>query len=166
MIINIFKNLAVFVILCLAQVLVFNQIHLFNCATPLLYVYFIVAFQRNTEKWALLLWGFSIGIVMDSFSNTPGIASASMTFLALIQQPILNLFIPEESDEDLKPSFKTMGKQYVLYVLLCVLIYTMLFFTLELFNFFNFAQWIECVCGSSVLTIILILALDNVSNKK
>ena len=36
--IDLVKRLATFVVLVLVQGLVFNHIHLFNCATPLLYI--------------------------------------------------------------------------------------------------------------------------------
>ena len=36
--IDLIKRLGIFVVLVLVQGLVFNHIHLFNCATPLLYI--------------------------------------------------------------------------------------------------------------------------------
>ncbi len=39
--IDLVKGLATFVVLVLVQGLVFNHIHLFNCATPLLYIIMI-----------------------------------------------------------------------------------------------------------------------------
>ena len=41
------RHLFTFIILCLAQVLVFNHVTLLGCATPLLYVYFIMMFRRD-----------------------------------------------------------------------------------------------------------------------
>ena len=46
-----------------------------------------------------------------------------------------------------------------------VLIYCVSFFTLETFNFFNWLQWLECVAGSTVLSAILILAIENFRSK-
>ncbi len=43
--IDLVKRLATFVVLVLVQGLVFNQIHLFNCATPLLYIIRYVGLQ-------------------------------------------------------------------------------------------------------------------------
>ena len=54
------KRALLFLVLCLAQALVFNHIHLFGYATVLLYVYFVVMFPRNYPRWALLLWSFSL----------------------------------------------------------------------------------------------------------
>ncbi len=84
------KSIGTFVILLLAQALVLNHIHLFNCATPLLYVYMVLHFQRNAPKWSLLLWSFLMGLLVDVFSNTPGVAAGSMTFIGFIQPYLWN----------------------------------------------------------------------------
>ena len=39
MTIDFLRQLGIFAVLCLAQALVFNRIHLFGCATPLIYIY-------------------------------------------------------------------------------------------------------------------------------
>ena len=54
------------------QVLILNHIHLFNVATPLVYVYFILLFPRNQQRWVSILLAFFLGLILDSFSNTPG----------------------------------------------------------------------------------------------
>ena len=43
-----------------AQLLVFNHIHLFGYATPLPFVYFLLRFPLNTERWSILLWGLRL----------------------------------------------------------------------------------------------------------
>ena len=54
--IDLVKRLATFVVLVLVQGLVFNHIHLFNCATPLLYIIMVLHFRRNHPKWAVVLY--------------------------------------------------------------------------------------------------------------
>ena len=49
------KNLVFFAVLLLAQALVLNYVHLFNCATPLLYVYFVLPTRRNQPRWITLV---------------------------------------------------------------------------------------------------------------
>ena len=44
---TLFKRILGFALLCLAQALVLNRIHLFSFATPLLYVYMVLLFRRN-----------------------------------------------------------------------------------------------------------------------
>ena len=74
----------IFIVLAVLQVLIANHIHLFHFATPLLYVYLPLVMRRGALRWAMLLWAFSMGLLMDTFNNTPGVASGSMTLVALL----------------------------------------------------------------------------------
>src|SRR5574344_799729 len=166
MTIDIIKRFLVFIVLCLAQALVLNHIHLFDCATPLLYVYLVLLFRYNTPRWIILLWSFFLGLVVDMFSNTPGVAAASMTFFFFLQPYILRLFMLQDSDDSFEPCTKTMGSAYFFYyVLILDFFYNIVFFTLETFNFFNWIQWLECIFGSTVITVILIMVIENIRKK-
>lgn len=159
--IDLMKRLGIFVVLVLVQGLVFNHIHLFNCATPLLYIIMVLHFRRNHPRWAVLLWCFMMGLCIDVFANTPGVATASMTLVGLLQPYLFELFVPRDSADDLKPSVRTIGMgSYFLYVLIIVLVYNLLFFTLETFNFFNWMQWLMCIGGSTVITMVMIMAIE------
>lgn len=161
--VDLLKSISIFVILLLLQVLIFNHIHLFGFATPLLYVYSMLLFRRNFPKWGILVCGFLAGLSVDIFSNTPGLASASMTFIGLIQPYVLILFLPRDSAEDLQPSMHTLGiSAFWGYALVLVFLYCLIFFSLEAFNFFNWLQWLKCVGGSTVLTLILLMTIENV----
>ena len=85
------RRLLAFVLFFLAQALVLNRIQLFHCATPLLYVYFVVMFPRAYPRWAALLWSFALGLTVDMFSNTPGVAAASMTLIGFLQPYLIEL---------------------------------------------------------------------------
>lgn len=166
MTIDLLKRALLFVLFCLAQVLVLNHIHLFSCATPLLYVYFVAVFPRNYKHWAILIWCFCLGLLMDTFANMPGVAAASMTFAGLLQPFLLKLFIHEDSADDLEPSFRSMGPSaFTRYIVFLVLIYNIIFYVIEAFNFFNWLQLLACIGGSSLLTILLILAMESARKK-
>lgn len=164
---NIIRNIVFFIILLMVQTLVLNHIHLFGCATPLLYVYFVLPMRRNQPQWATLVWSFALGLAVDIFSNTPGVAAASMTLAGLLQPYLLQLFVPRDSADDLRPSFLTLGvSKYVNYTIIIVTVYCLTFFTLEAFNFYNFAQWIACVVGCTVVTTLLTLVIENLRRRK
>lgn len=164
---NIIRNFVFFIILLIVQVLVLNHIRLFGCATPLLYAYFVLPMQRNQAKWATLVWCFTLGLAVDTFSNTPGVAAATMTLAALLQPYLLELFVPRDSADDLTPSFRTLGvSKFVSYTIILVLICCMAFFTIEVFNLYNWMQWASSIVGSTILTVILILVIENVRDRK
>lgn len=166
MTVDLLKQIGAFFVLCIAQALVLNHIHLLECATPLLYIYMVLTFRRNYPRWAVLIWSFALGLAVDTFSNTPGVAAASLTFIGLIQPYIFELFIQRDAADDLKPTVVTLGySKYCYYALILVLVYCTIFFTLETFNFFNWLQWVKSIFGSTVITVVLILTIESVRKK-
>ena len=162
MVIEVLRRLTVMVVLCLVQALVFNRIQLFHCATPLLYTYFAIIFPRNYPKWAILLWCFSMGMIVDAFSNTPGLAAASMTLLGALQPYLLELFLPRDVDDRVKAKASAMGMgNFMSLASVMVIIYCVVFFCINLFSFFNWLYWLSCVVGSTLLTLALIFTLEN-----
>ena len=164
--IDLIKRLGIFVVLVLVQGLVFNHIHLFNCATPLLYILMVLHFRRNHPRWSVMLWSFMMGLCIDVFANTPGVAAASMTFVAFLQPHVMQLFVPRDAADDFSPSIRTMGFQpFLYYSMVMVFIYCLLFFTLETFSFFNWIQWLASVFGSFVITMIFLIVIENLDKK-
>lgn len=160
------KRLAVFFILCVVQILFLNHIRLFGVATPMLYILFVIIFHRNTPKWALLLWSFALGLAIDVFSNTPGLAAGSMTLIAIIQPYLLELFIPRDSIEELRVSSTTLGLgKYIFFSTILIVIYCLVFFGLETFSIYNWTHWLTCAGSSALLTLILILSIETVRKK-
>ncbi len=163
MTIDFLKRLGWFVVFVLAQAVILGRVHLFGVATPLLYVYFISQLPRNYAKWAALLWAFAMGVLIDIFSNTPGLAAASLTLIAVLQPYYFELYVPRDAAEDLKPSLATMGvTRYSFYIIPMVLLYCLVFYSLELFNLYNWLHWLLCVLGSTIITLILIFTFEAV----
>lgn len=163
---EILKRLLAFVLLCLVQALILNRIRLFGFATPLLPVYFVITFHRGYPKWAILIWSFLLGLCLDSFSNTPGVAAASMTLVALLQPYLLEPFVPRDSTDDLKVSVRSLGwGKFASLSFLLVVVYVAMFFTLEAFSFYNWQQWLMCIGGSTAMTYLFILVIENLRSK-
>lgn len=164
--IDFLRRLLLFLVLLLVQALVLNHIHLFDCATPLLYVYFVISFKRGYPKWAILVWSFLMGLGIDMFSNTPGVAASSLTLLGLLQPYLLELFTTRDSDADLQPCIANFGlSRFSYYALLLTFVYCLVFFTVETFSFFNWLQWILSIVSSTFLTFVLVLVIDNFRKK-
>lgn len=161
-----FRRLLLYAVLVLAQALVLNHIHLFGYATPLLYVYFVVSFPRNYPKWGILLWSFLLGLNVDAFSNTPGVAASAMTLIGLLQPYVLELFMQRDSEDDFQPSINSMGSgKYVYFTLLLTFIYCIVFFTVEMFTFFNWLQWILNILTSTLLSLLFIVVIDSLRKR-
>lgn len=155
-----------FVTLFLVQVLILNHVHLLGVGTPLLYVYFVITFRRNSPKWLVLVSCFLLGLLIDIFSNTPGLAACVMTLVALVQTYLIELVVPRDSADDLEASTKALGfSKFVTLTTLLTLLYCLVFFALEAFNFFDVLLWLARSAVSTVLTIVLILAIESVRSR-
>ena len=155
-----------FVVMLVVQALLLNNIHLFGCSTPLLYVYVILMARRDFPRWGLLLFGFLLGLGVDMFSNTPGVGACSMTLLAFVQPMLMKLFLPRDSADDFQPGIPSLGlMKFVYFSFISIFLYSLVFFTLEMFNFFNWTLWALSVGGSTLLTLLLVILIDNFRNK-
>lgn len=151
------------VMLLLIQVLILNNIHLFQVATPLLYVLFVITFRRGMPKWMILTYSFLLGLLLDIFTNTPGLAAGTMTLIAVIQPYLLETLTPRDSAENMRVSVSTMGfSKFVTFSAILVGIYCVVFFALEAFNFFDWQMWLLRAVSSALLTLLFVLAIESV----
>lgn len=157
------RRTSLFVVLLLAQILVFNHVWLLGYATVFVFVYFVIQFPRNYPRWASLLWAFFFGLCVDLFANTAGMTSAALTLTAFVQPPLLELFVPRDAPETMKTSVSTLGYgRFLALSSILVLLFCLLFFTLEAFTFFLWQQWTFNVVGTSLLTIVFLMALETI----
>jgi hypothetical protein len=103
-----------------------------------------------------------MGLSVDIFSNTPRVAATSMTLLGLLQPYVLELFMQRESDDDLqRPSSPLVWHAMSTTRLLLTFVYCLVFFTIETFTFFNWMQWLLSIGGSTLLSAIMIVVVEN-----
>ena len=159
-------RVTMFLILLAAQVLILNHVHLLDVAMPLLYIYFAITFRRGFPRWIILLSCFFMGLIVDMFSSTPGLAAGTMTLVGFIQPFLVERTAPRDSAEDMEISVATMGFGGFAFLSgVITAIYCLVFFTLEAFSFFEWLVWLERIIASSLLTWILILAIESVRSK-
>lgn len=164
---EILKYLLLFVILVVAQVVVFNHICLFNVAIPLVFIYFIVKLPVNLPVNWSMTFSFLLGLTVDIFSNTQGMNALACTILASSRVGLLRLYFPREDDmTNPEPSLRTLGPSvYMKYLITVVTVYCALFFLIEAFTFYNWTLMLLRIVASSVLTFIILLAFDSLTNK-
>lgn len=166
MAIELLNRLAMFMALFVAQVLILNHVHLFDVATPLLYVYFAITFRRGFPKWIMLLSCFLLGLVIDIFSSTPGLAAGCMTLVAFVQPYVLESVVPRDSAADLEVSLKSLGTNKFCFLSSVITVFfCLLFFAVEAFSFFDWLVWLERAFTSAVLTWILMMAIESVRSR-
>ena len=167
MILPILKRMAWALLLLLVQVLVMDQVHPWGYGAPLLCPLIVITLPKGTSRSAALLWGFGTGIIADIFAGTAGISSAALTLIVLLQPPLLELTAPRDSEEELHPSFSTMGRwNYLRFIILLLLIHHVIYFTLEGFSYFFLTDIAISMGVSYAASLLLIILAEHVRNPK
>lgn len=155
----IFRNIIRFVVLILLQVWVLNNIQLSGYINPYMYVLFILLLPFETPKWITLMSSFALGLVVDMFSNTPGIHASASVFMAFFRPFVLQSISPRDGFETgTFPRVYYYGiKWFFKYTLLLVFLHHLFLFTVEVFNFYNFHLIIWRTVLSTLFSTLLIL---------
>lgn len=154
-------------IVVVIQVLIINQIHLFGYITPLFIGYVVICSRKGFFHILLLLLGFLTGLLFDVFSNTAGMAAASMTLLAMAQPSLLRLFAPRDSDDYFKPTITTLGIfRYWTYSFLCMTVLHAMFYVLDAFSFNDWSLTLLSIFGSSFFASLLCIIAELIVRKR
>ncbi|MCM1503958.1 MAG: rod shape-determining protein MreD [Muribaculum sp.] len=156
-----------FVVLVLAQAIMFNNICLFNLAVPFFFIYFIIRLPITLSEGWVMTFSFLAGLIVDMFANTQGMNALACTLLAAARRPVLHLYFPREDELTIpEPSIKSLGLDvYVKYMFTMVAIYSTAIFVIEAFSFFDPIRLALRVLCSTLLTFLLLLGLDNVMSR-
>lgn len=161
------RHAILLLLLIAVQVMVLNHVHICGYATPMVCVYFILVLPLGYARWAKLLWGFGIGLVLDMFANTPGMMAATLTLVAMVQPHMLTLIAgvdkDDSDDENTAPSMARLGSfPFMRYITAGVLLQCMVFYLLETFSFFSITDTLINIVGSTVLSTLIIWAIESI----
>lgn len=129
-----------FLLIFALQVFVFNKIEFgygINLFIAPLYLLFL-PFKIN--HFLLISLAFLLGFSIDFFSNTHGLHTSALLFVAYIRPFIYNLFAPRDGYDPLtSPGFRDMGITWVFSVQgILVALFLLWFFIFEVFRLSDF----------------------------
>ncbi len=154
--------IALFVTLLLVQVIC-SKIILFNVAMPVIFIYLILRLPIGMQvNWVMTI-AFAFGLIVDVFNNTQGMNALSCTLLAALRRPVFNLYVPRDDDMGyMLPSIASLGiGVYAKYMSTLVLFYCLALFMIQAFTLHDFPLTLLRIVASSVLSVILVLAIDS-----
>jgi hypothetical protein len=167
---NILKNSIRFVLFLLIQIIILNEVPpLHQYITPYLYFAFILWMPFGTNRLTLTFLGFLLGYSLDIFTNTPGLHASAACLIGYIRPSILNLLLAQETSEEVtkEPSVGTMGwGPFFIYILFLTLIHHFYLVLLEWLQFGNILYFIGKVFATSVMSVILILVVELLLNRR
>lgn len=144
-----------FVFLILLQVLILNNILLFDYVNPYLYIVFIIIYPLN-KRFSFLTTAFFLGLCVDFFTNSGGAHAFASVFIAYIRVYVFQkTFQKLESEFDLFDlKQEALGKRFNYAAVLTLVHHFTLFFLIN-FSFNNFPKVLINTLLSSIFTLLL-----------
>lgn len=156
------QNIVRFILLMLVQVFVLNNIRFAGFINPYIYILFILLLPVRFPRWLSLILGFITGLVIDSFTNTPGIHAFATVLLAYLRNPVITAFLSVEEGANPVPGFYSFGvAAFVKYVIALVILHHTAFFFLEVFSFREAGYTLLRILLNSSITVILLFGIQS-----
>lgn len=155
LLINIFR----FVSLLLLQVVLFNNIELFNFVTPYPYILFILIYPLNSNRAGLILASFFLGLILDAFNNSGGVHAAACVSLAYFREYFLKFSFGISYEYHMMKITEKLSSELLIYLSISVVFHQLILYSLEIFNVHFIFEILTRTVLSSILTLIFILIL-------
>lgn len=159
MLIEYLKYTALFFIAIFLQLIVFDNIYLYGYANIFFYIIFIVLLPIGINRYTLMIIGFSSGMLIDIFNNTPGMHAIATVAISFLRPFILRVYAPRDGYEsEYAPRISNYGYfWFVKYTISLLFVHHLIFYYIEIFRFDIFFLTFFKVIVSSILGLIVIL---------
>ena len=151
-----------FVIISLAQIIVFNNILIFGLSADI-YIIFLLIFPQNINKSLYYFLIFLYGIFLDSFSNSFGIITFSLLVSAYLRPYILDFsfgnFDMRKVGKVRDYLINTTIYQKLTYISLVIFSHNFVLYFIEIFSIYKLNLILRNATISSLISITLILII-------
>jgi len=145
------------ILLALIQVLILNNILFLGYINPIIYIFFIFIFPIKENKNALLLFSFTLGLIIDFLSNSGGSNTAAIVFIAYFRLPILKIIQNNNEFDYLLFNIKKLNFiQILIYIFILTFIHHLIVYYLEYYTLKNFLFILKKAFYASIFSSIII----------
>lgn len=150
-------NILRFILLVLAQVLVFNRLNFFGFINPMIYLLFLYWYPIKENRVLFLTVCFFLGLIIDFLSDTMALHAAATLTVAYTRPAIMRfVFGVNYEFQSFKLSNSTRVQQFTFLTLLIIAHHSM-FFGLEIFSFSNLLLILKKVVFTGAVSLLLSL---------
>jgi hypothetical protein len=152
-------NIARFVLLLAAQILIFNNMQFLGYISPYPYILFLILYPVNGNRYGLLLSAFVLGLLLDSFLNSGGVHTTACITLAYFRPAFFKFsFGVSYEYQTIKINDRLTPERFS-FIAISVLLHHVILFILETFRFSFFFDILLRTIFSSIFTILLCIIL-------
>ncbi len=155
-----------FVLLVLAQVLVFNRLNFFGFINPMIYIMFLYWYPIKENRGVFIGLSFLLGLSIDFLSDTLALHSAATVTIAYFRPTIMRfVFGVNYEFQSFKLENATKAQQ-ITFLALLIIIHHIVFFTLEIFNLANILLILRKVAVIGLASLVLCLLFGSLFSVK
>ena len=156
------KLIAQSLLLLAIQVLLFRNIALFDVAFCFVYISIILLLPIETDRIAVLLIAFIVGLTVDIFYNSFGIHASSAVLIGFIRVHWTNIITPQGGyDANSSPNLNNMGALwFATYILPLIFVHHFTLFFTESGGFSFFWFTLLKVFLSTIFTFLAIIIIQ------
>lgn len=156
---TILVNIARFLLLLMAQILVFNNMDFLGYINPFPYILFIILYPVNGNKMGLLLASFLLGLILDMFCNSGGVHAAASIILAYYRPLIFKFSFGLSYEYQTVKLNDVLTPERFSFLLIAVVLHHLVLFILEVFRFSFFFEIILKTITSAIFTLLVCILI-------
>ncbi len=151
-----------FVVAMVLQLFVFDAVRLGPLVRPPVYIAFLVLLPLDTKQIVMLALGLLLGVTVDFFEGTAGLATMVVLPVALARRYALMWVLGKDIiEQDAMPSVKTLGAdKFFRYISPMVFGYCVLFFVFEALTFRYLHLVLVRAALSGAITLVAVWAIS------
>ena len=152
----------IFILLVLAQVLLFNNIQFSGYVNPYIYIMFILLLPAEIPAALTLCLSFGMGIVIDFYSGSAGMHAFASTFAGFVRPFVLRSVSPRDgySQGEQLSMFNYGFRWFLIYAAIIVFVHHLTLFFVETFRLIDFFRTFFRVILSSVFSLMFIMIIE------
>jgi hypothetical protein len=152
-------NIARFILLLAAQILIFNNMDFLGYINPYPYILFIVLYPVNGNKIGLLLSSFALGLILDMFCNSGGVHAAASIILAYYRPYIFKFSFGLSYEYQTVRLNDTLTPERFSFLLIAVVLHHFVLFLLEVFRLNFIFEIILKTIVSTIFTLLMCILI-------
>jgi hypothetical protein len=147
-------NIARFVLLLAAQILIFNNLDFLGFINPFPYLLFIILYPVNGNKTGLLVASFFLGLILDMFCNSGGVHAAASLLLAYYRPYIFKFSFGLSYEYQTVRLNDVLTPERFSFLAIAVVLHHFVLFILEVFRVSFLFEIILKTFASTIFTLI------------
>ncbi|MBR5855093.1 MAG: hypothetical protein IKY87_05425 [Paludibacteraceae bacterium] len=143
------------------QVLLFDHLHIGSWGVVMVYILFLINLTVRIPRWAEMLVGLLVGLVMDVWHSSLGIHIAACVALSYVRPLLLNKAVQDVERIKDNISIQTIGRiEYTKSAVILTVLHHFIVFALETWNIQFWWIVLLQTLISSVMTLCVILGYE------